>query len=82
MTSLSKLVVCSIAIRSLDHLAMVLKVVAFCLAQIKDLTFDLLKPDVPCLCKQCKSRSVGFWICTVCYYVNSYQESGSSNPIG
>ena len=31
------------------------------------------KPDIPCLCKQCRSRSVGFWIsqliwiCTVCH---------------
>ena len=36
-----------------------------------DLTLVLLKPDTPCLCKQCRSRSVGFfrsqliWICTV-----------------
>ena len=35
----------------------------------------LLNPDIPCLCKQCKSRSVGFWrsqliwICTVCHSV-------------
>ena len=32
-------------------------------------------PDIPCLCKQCRSRSVGFfrsqliWICTVCHQV-------------
>ena len=37
------------------------------------LTFVLLNPDIPCLCKQCRSRSVGFWrsqliwICTVCH---------------
>ena len=33
------------------------------------LTLVLLNPDVPCLCKQCRSRSVGFWrlICTVCH---------------
>ena len=24
------------------------------------LTFVLLNPDMPCLCKQCRSRSVGF----------------------
>ena len=36
------------------------------------LTLFLLSPDIPCLCKQCRSRSVGFWrsqliwICTVC----------------
>ena len=35
------------------------------------LTLVLLNPDIPCLCKQCRSRSVGFWrsqliwICTV-----------------
>ena len=35
------------------------------------LTLVLLDPDIPCLCKQCRSRSVGFWrsqlirICTV-----------------
>ena len=35
----------------------------------------LLNPDTPCLCKQCKSRSVGFWwsqliwICTICHLV-------------
>ena len=37
------------------------------------LTLVLLSPDIPCLCKQCRSRSVGFWrsqliwICTVCH---------------
>ena len=37
------------------------------------LTLVLLNPDIPCLCKQCRSRSVGFWrsklilICTVCH---------------
>ena len=25
------------------------------------LTLVLLNPDIPCLCKQCRSRSVGFW---------------------
>ena len=35
----------------------------------------LADPDIPCLCKQCRSRSVGFWrsqliwICTVCHPV-------------
>ena len=38
-------------------------------------TVVLLNPDVPCLCKQCRSRSAGFWrsqliwICTVCHSV-------------
>ena len=37
------------------------------------LTLVLLNPDIPCLCKQCRSRSVGFWrsqliwTCTVCH---------------
>ena len=37
------------------------------------LTLVLLNPDIPCLYKQCRSRSVGFWrnqliwICTVCH---------------
>ena len=36
------------------------------------LTLALLNLNIPCLCKQCRSRSVGFfrsqliWICTVC----------------
>ena len=42
---------------------------------LSTLTLVLLNPDIPCLCKQCRSRSVGFWrnqliwICTVCHYV-------------
>ena len=37
------------------------------------LALVLLNPDMSCLCKQCRSRSVGFWrsqliwICTVCH---------------
>ena len=37
------------------------------------LTLVLLDPDIPCLCKQCRSRSVGcwrsqlIWTCTVCH---------------
>ena len=37
------------------------------------LALVLLSPDIPCLCKQCRSRSVGFWrsqliwIFTVCH---------------
>ena len=39
------------------------------------LTLVQLNSDIPCLCKQCRSRSVGFWrsqliwICTVCHSV-------------
>ena len=39
------------------------------------LTLVLLNRDMPCLCKQCSSRSVGFfrsqliWICTVCHSI-------------
>ena len=38
-------------------------------------TLILLTSDIPCLCKQCRARSVGFWrrqliwICTVCHSV-------------
>ena len=91
------------------------------------LTLFLLNLDMPCLCKLCRSRSVGFrrtfichanancidpdqlalvklrnpmplqtmrsrsvgffrsqlvWICTVCHYVNLYQQPGSSYQIG
>ena len=43
--------------------------------QCFDLTLVLLNLDIPCLCKQCRSRSVGFWrsqliwIYTVCHSV-------------
>ena len=39
------------------------------------LTFVLSNPDMPCLCKRCRSKSVGFWrsqliwIYTVCHSV-------------
>ena len=39
------------------------------------LTLVLLNPNIHCLCKHCRSRSVGFWrsqliwICTVCHWV-------------
>ena len=39
------------------------------------LSLVLLNPDISCICKQCSSRSVGFWrsqliwICTVCHSV-------------
>ena len=53
------------------------------------LTLVLLNPDISCICKQCRSWSFGFWrsqmiwICTVSIkYMNSYQQSGSSNLIG
>ena len=42
---------------------------------VQILTLVLLNPDIPCLCKQCRSRSVGFWrsqliwIYTVCHSV-------------
>ena len=44
--------------------------------RIKNLTFVLLSPDISCFCKQCRSRSDGFWrsqltwICTVCHLVS------------
>ena len=33
------------------------------------LTLVLLNPDIPCLCKRCRSRSQLIWICTVCHSV-------------
>ena len=58
----------------------------FGLHQVKgNLTLVLLNSDTPCFCKQCRSRSLGFWrtqliwICTVCnQYMNLCQRSGSS----
>ena len=56
----------------------------------ESLTLVLLNPDIPCLCKQCRARSVGFWrsqliwICTVCHQVCKFikKKSGSSKLIG
>ena len=45
------------------------------------LTLVLLNPDRPCFCKQCRSRSVGFWrsqliwICTVCHTVYEFMST-------
>ena len=41
------------------------------------LALVLLVPDIPCLCKQCRYRSVDFrsqliWICTVCHSVYEF----------
>ena len=54
------------------------------------LTLVLLNLVMPCLCKQCRSRWVGFfmsqliWICTVCHSKCEcvYQQPGSSYLIG
>ena len=52
------------------------------------LTLVLLNPDIPCLYKQYRSRSVGFeanWSASALFpikYVNLYQQPGSSNLIG
>ena len=57
-------------------------------SQLSFLTLVLLNLDIPWLCNQCRSRSVGFWrsqliwICTVCQYVNLYQQLGSSDMTG
>ena len=69
-----------------------LQVKALCIKNLhviwKILTLVLLKPDMPCLCKQCRSRSVGFsrsqliWICTVWHYLIYSKQSRSSNLIG
>ena len=45
------------------------------------LTLVLLNPDRPCFCKQCRSRSVGFfrsqliWICSVCHSVYEFMST-------
>ena len=53
--------------------------------------FNPSPANIPCLCKLCISRSVGFWrsqliwICTVLFafkYVNLYQQPGSSSLTG
>ena len=51
------------------------------------LTVVLLNPDMSCLCKQCRSRSVGEanWSGSALFViqnVNLYQQPGSSNLIG
>ena len=53
------------------------------------LTLVKLNPDIPCLCKQCRSRSVGpeeaNWSGSALFviqYVNLYQQPWSSNLIG
>ena len=48
---------------------------------IRVLTLVLLCLDVPCLCKECISRSVGFFRLVI-QYVNLYQQPCSSNLIG
>ena len=46
-----------------------------CVNGEQNLTLVLLSPDIPYLCKQCRSRSDGFWrsqliwLCTVCHQV-------------
>ena len=52
-------------------------------------TLVLLNPDMSCLCKQCRSRSVGFleanWSGSTLFaiqYLNFYQQPGSSYLIG
>ena len=56
---------------------------------LKNLILVLLNPDTPCLRKQCRSRSVGFWKANwsvsalfIIQYVNLYQQPRSSNLIG
>ena len=54
-----------------------------CLA-LKGLILVLLNPDIPCLCKQFRSRSFGFFrsALLVIQYVNFCPQSGLSNLIG
>ena len=44
---------------------------------VESLTLVLLNPDMPCLCKQCRSREVGFWrnALFAIKYENLYQQS-------
>ena len=65
------------------------KSTSFVFLQIITLTLVLLNPDIPCLFKQCRSRSVGFWrsqliwICTVCHLASEFiAEILISNQIG
>ena len=50
------------------------------------LTIVLLSLDIPCLCKQCRSRSIGFfrsqliWICTVCHQVCEFIATIRTTP--
>ena len=49
------------------------------------LTFVLLNPDMPCLCKQCRSRSVGQLSGSALFVIkfeNLYQQPVLSNLIG
>ena len=49
------------------------------------LTFVLLNQDMPCLCKQYRSRSEANWSGSALFvilYLNLYQQLGSSNLIG
>ena len=45
-----------------DTEVMYLKYYDYSMSQVPEplLTLVLLNPDIPCLCKQCTSRSVGF----------------------
>ena len=56
---------------------------------LQNLALVLLNPDIPCLWKQCRSRSVGFWISQLIWsalfaiqYVKLYWKAGSRNLIG
>ena len=56
----------------------------YCVSIINS-TLVLLKSDIPCPCKQCRSRSVANWSRSALFaikYVNLYQQPGSSNLIG
>ena len=63
---------CLISIRKIK-LQSSLPMVFFFFFFERPFTLVLLNPDIPYLCKQCRSRSVGFsrsqlnWICTVCH---------------
>ena len=73
---------------SFDHLEgyVLANKASFALKQNVTLTLVLLNPDMSCLYKWCRSRSVGFFrsgsTLFAIKYVNLYQQSGSSNLIG
>ena len=64
-----------------NTLALAMKVTVFCIGDQVLITLVLLNPDIRCLCKQCRSGSVGFWrsqliwIYTVCHSVCEFISS-------
>ena len=61
-----------------DQCSLVAQVIEGFFVRWLELTLALLNPDISCFCKQCRSRSVGFWrsqlmwICTICHLLYEY----------